>query len=333
VIAQAVQQPATRSGLRPLNPLRDLRQVADLIELAFSEELSLIGREYINEMRQAAKWGPLLLLLGNPDPFLSGFVWEEDSRIVANVTLGRARAGSRDWVISNVAVHPAYRRRGIARRLLEETLDAIAAHGGQMALLQVRAENEAARQLYRDFGFTHYHTRVELRCQADSYGSVTPPEGLAWRGFRARDRREVRKLLQAATPVALRRFKPAIVGGLGPDGGGGWSDWLDDFMERRRTRRLVVEEGDRIVAFLQAQARLKQGSLHRLYYVVHPERRGMMEKEMVQQGVSLLSAHPGRAILMSLPADDKAGLAAATAWGFREMRRLEHMKCPITPYW
>jgi ribosomal-protein-alanine N-acetyltransferase len=55
--------------------------------------------------------------------------------------------------ILNLAVHPAERRRGFGRLLLDAALRAGARAGASRALLEVRAGNAAARQLYAAFGF------------------------------------------------------------------------------------------------------------------------------------------------------------------------------------
>jgi len=55
--------------------------------------------------------------------------------------------------VATLAVHPDYRRRGIARRLLAEALRFGVQQGARMATLEVRAGNLAAQGLYRQFGF------------------------------------------------------------------------------------------------------------------------------------------------------------------------------------
>lgn len=55
--------------------------------------------------------------------------------------------------IATVAVHPQFRRRGIARQLIVSALKAAAAEGALLALLEVRAGNHAAIRLYRQLGF------------------------------------------------------------------------------------------------------------------------------------------------------------------------------------
>lgn len=55
--------------------------------------------------------------------------------------------------ILNLAVHPAQRRLGIARRLLSEGLAQARTLGAEIAWLEVRPSNLAARALYESFDF------------------------------------------------------------------------------------------------------------------------------------------------------------------------------------
>jgi ribosomal-protein-alanine N-acetyltransferase len=55
--------------------------------------------------------------------------------------------------ILNLAVHPEYRRRGVARRLLAKGLAQARTLGAELAWLEVRPSNLAARALYKSFGF------------------------------------------------------------------------------------------------------------------------------------------------------------------------------------
>lgn len=63
------------------------------------------------------------------------------------------------WVVAqemhimNLAVHPRYRRQGIARALLKEALSRARALGAQVSWLEVRPSNQPAQALYESFGF------------------------------------------------------------------------------------------------------------------------------------------------------------------------------------
>jgi ribosomal-protein-alanine N-acetyltransferase len=73
------------------------------------------------------------------------------------------------WVIVdelhlvNFAIDPAFRRRGVGRALLEEIFRLARERGLLRVTLEVRESNEAARALYRGFGF------VEVALRPDYY--------------------------------------------------------------------------------------------------------------------------------------------------------------------
>ena len=64
------------------------------------------------------------------------------------------------WVVAdemhilNLAVAPARRLRGIAKRLVQSALEKAYAKGARIAYLEVRASNTAAQKLYLGLGFT-----------------------------------------------------------------------------------------------------------------------------------------------------------------------------------
>jgi ribosomal-protein-alanine N-acetyltransferase len=55
--------------------------------------------------------------------------------------------------IATIAVHPDYRKRGIAQELLRTALTTAIHKGAKSATLEVRANNEIAKKLYRRFRF------------------------------------------------------------------------------------------------------------------------------------------------------------------------------------
>jgi ribosomal-protein-alanine N-acetyltransferase len=55
--------------------------------------------------------------------------------------------------INNLAVHPRWRKRGIARALVHAALEHGNRQGAEFAFLEVRASNVVAQRLYRRFDF------------------------------------------------------------------------------------------------------------------------------------------------------------------------------------
>ena len=56
--------------------------------------------------------------------------------------------------VATIAVHPKYRRQGIACALMAQVMKDIIRLGVRQATLEVRAHNTAAQELYRGFRFT-----------------------------------------------------------------------------------------------------------------------------------------------------------------------------------
>lgn len=55
--------------------------------------------------------------------------------------------------INNIAVHPRYRRQGVAKSLLSFAFDLARRRGARKGLLEVRVSNTAAQALYQRLGF------------------------------------------------------------------------------------------------------------------------------------------------------------------------------------
>jgi ribosomal protein S18 acetylase RimI-like enzyme len=157
VTAAALRRSVPERGLRPVDPRADMMGMAELIEVAFAERLDEGGRRMVRSMRAFGRWGWLGWALGHlflpPAAYPEGYVWIEGGRLVGNASLMRADLGSKRWVLINVAVAPAFRRKGIAGAMVEACLEDTRRHGAGEVLLQVDADNHGAQELYRRLGF------------------------------------------------------------------------------------------------------------------------------------------------------------------------------------
>jgi len=173
-------RPSVSEHVRPLNVLRDLPRVADLIELCFANSMDSEGQSYVRQMRRASRDASFLRWASNAiegaSMPLSGFVWEQGGRIIGNVSLVPFRhKGKRIYLIANVATHPDHRRKGIARVLTERAMQNARQRGGDELWLHVRADNPGAVQMYKDLGFVERARRSTWRASNEQVPVSTYP--------------------------------------------------------------------------------------------------------------------------------------------------------------
>ncbi len=165
--------------IRALNPRRDLSRVADLIELCFADSLDPDGQRYIKRMRRA---GPTSRSRWFDPPHFNfnmtaeGFVWQEEEKIVGNISLIPFASLSHPiYLIANVAVHPDFRRKGIARALTVAALQQVQNRRVRSTWLQVRDNNIPALGLYESIGFHEKARRTTWTLLPGNLKGEAPP--------------------------------------------------------------------------------------------------------------------------------------------------------------
>jgi len=161
-------------NIRPLNVLRDLSTVADLIELCFSSTMDNDGQRYLTDMRRASRDDGFLRWANHMAETtslpLTGYVWEQEGRIVGNSSLIPFRdQGRRIHLIANVATHPDYRRRGIGRVLTQRCMEHAREKKTTAIWLHVRDDNPGAIKLYEDLGFREVARRTAWHANPDPF--------------------------------------------------------------------------------------------------------------------------------------------------------------------
>jgi len=114
-------------------------QIAELEKLCFSDPWSerSISSELSNDY---SYW-----LVALDDDRVAGYVGSQSAFDEADMM--------------NIAVHPDYRRKGIAQKLVAGLCDALSQKGIRALLLEVRASNEPAKALYEKLGFVQVGRR------------------------------------------------------------------------------------------------------------------------------------------------------------------------------
>jgi ribosomal protein S18 acetylase RimI-like enzyme len=196
--------PGTPGHIRSLNPIRDLSGVADLVELCFKSTMDKDGKRYLQDMRRSAADTAFLRWASRTADTISlpltGYVWEDNGRIVGNVSLiPYNRRHKRVILIANVATHPDYRRRGIGRLLTDAAMKHARDRHVDEFWLHVREDNPGAITLYKDLGFREHYSRSTY------HSSSSAPILQAAQGTQIRSRRTADWVEQSAW---LERIHP-----------------------------------------------------------------------------------------------------------------------------
>jgi ribosomal protein S18 acetylase RimI-like enzyme len=155
-------------NIRPLVPTTDMGETADLIDLCFGYQMDQDGLDYLRYIRQVASGTRNLRWVDGSQERVAvplfGYVWEEDEKIVGNISLSPFQ-WRKEWyyLIANVAVHPDFRRRGIAKILTRQAIEHCVQRKVDHLWLQVKDFNHSAISLYESLGFRGKDQRTTWR--------------------------------------------------------------------------------------------------------------------------------------------------------------------------
>lgn len=315
------------NGVRPFDPGRDVGAVADVIEIAFVDELGPNDRGVLRDFRLMQLAAPFLWLASRSvpdfDAVFGGFVWAEGGRIVGTVSLTRLGETGAHWLISNVGVLPEYRGRGIARALMEAAIGAVRRKGGRLITLQVRSQNERAYRLYRRLGFQLMEQTVVLDRAAGPVPALDAPT-IPLRLWTTADADRTLDLTQAVVPDTYQALLPLRRAEFRFDTGGGPGHPVAEWLRGSTTYRLAVPDGDEFAAMVTLKAR-RRGGPHHIEMSVRPRWRGQLERSLVAQTMGIAARYGQRTMTAHLRPDEAAVIATLQEIGFRPMYTLDRL--------
>lgn len=321
-------------GLRPVDLRRDLRPLADLIELVFADSMDSAGRSAIREMRYLSHLGYGLKLIARMNDLALGislgFVYIKDGKLVGNVSVypaGYPKAMGETWILANVAVHPDYQRLGVAHSLVGATLEMIRKRGGARVILQVNCDNVAAQRLYERQGFIHERAwRIWGRS-----GFVRSP---ALTDSSLRVHRLSRRERAAALTLA-QEARPNELGGLGwlkpvqradfftPR----WKQLLQ-FVSLGGTEQFVIRDEDErgILALCWLESAMSFSNIRGWLFTARQAKRGRLEAALLNHVTRL---YDRSTIHFEHPQDDDVANDVFKRHRFKVKRELWHMRLEL----
>jgi predicted N-acetyltransferase YhbS len=289
------------------------------------------GRAAVREMRTLSQMRPVMHTLLGVSELVQGinlgFVWIEGGRLVGNVSIYPANIPSsfgKTWIIANVAVHPDYRGRGIARELMRTGMNAIRQRG-VAAILQVDADNYVAQRLYDRLGFvrestwTHWRRSSSLRLpppviQRDFY--ITRRRDNEWRAemaLAANVRASTRGGLGWQRPLHESLFRPSL------------TKTLNNWINLRSVEHLIVrtEDGKSLRTSLWIESAFATTTIQ-LTMINGSDQAGLCEEALLNLAIRRYGIRTP--LTMEHPTDDEAMRPLLLRYGFHTQRSLLHMR-------
>jgi ribosomal protein S18 acetylase RimI-like enzyme len=283
---------AIRRGIRPVNPRKDMEAIADLIQEAFGREMDPGGSELVRDMKAFGRAGFLGWLFGRfflpQAAYPMGFVWEEDGQVVGNASLLKVDGFPWRWVLANVAVDSAYRRKGIGRALTQASLQFAQKKKAEEVLLQALSSNQIAQVMYASLGFKPLTSRTtwsRSRNQAMLTNIDTGASRLRGEG-EWHDQLAMAKRLHPEGLIWPYPLSPSLFHLSG----------FSRFAFQENTRHWVWYEGDHLLGSLTARFNATHSAL-RFILMVAPEAQGELEAHLVSTGLMAFAQRRLRVVM------------------------------------
>ena len=248
---------------------------------------------------------------------IDGVLWEEDKQPVGIANVMRMGLGNSDsWSIVNVGVLPAYRRRGIARKLVEATIQIAVERGAKRVILDVIDGNDPAYQLYVSLGFVKFDYGVEfnyshltrpVECPFPAGYTIKPLARADWRPSYELARRITPPDIQRYLPVEESRYRVGTVERM----------LAPIFESGIYAKRIgIYAPPGKIVATANYAARMRPGGINSLSITLDPAHNVLAPFLIASLLNEIIRIAPKRNIEMRVMSWSAAVMDAATAAGF-----------------
>ncbi len=321
--------------IRPFKLPEDIAVLAEVLPPAFQYPENAGWSIQADEMESMAdllhgvrRLWPLLRLARIVVPSLRdamhGFIWEEEGP--AGVINVLRKGASNTWLIGNVAVLPEYRRRGIARQLVEAGIALARERGADRLTLDVVEGNVPACALYERLGFVRYTGAVQYLYEGEPPAPRPLPPGYTLEPLSSGDWRTRYDLLRRITPGAVQVYEPVEEARYRRSG---FLRLLSPLFARAqgvRPEAVILRAADgRVIATGRSYARIRAGGTNEVSLDLDPACPEAAAPLLAYLLAGVLRSAPGRRVEFEAPLWLTPVVEAADQLGLRRRCTLQRM--------
>ena len=314
--------------IRPLKLPGDFRVGVDLILHGFQNERVDKKEVAVDSLRSLRYLWPLIRIGSLFSPglrdYYRGYIWEEDSRPVGLVVFGRV--DKERWEIDIIVVLPEFRRRGIARSLMQAAIGFIRKQGGKVAFLDADGSSEAAGILYQQIGFEQVFTSIEYNQEKDLTQSWPLPDGYEFLILKPSDWRTQYDIEWRVTPERVTRYEPVVESRYRAPGAVRFFQFLLWKFSGQKVSQIAVRSSNgKIVAWGRYLARMRPGGVNYASLRIDPKHESLaicLESHLIKL---IQQISPGRRIMFSVPDWQESLIQASLTIGSTERSRYHRM--------
>jgi ribosomal protein S18 acetylase RimI-like enzyme len=300
--------------------VRDLRatdgpRFIHLLKTEFPEEEALLGSrpEGVEKVVRRIFRPHIRLLLGLlrwvGRPIFRFFVIETDGRIVATTLLTFSH---RTGYISMVVVDREYRRRGLARTLLDQALRATRARGKPFVALDVLASNTPARTLYEKLGYRPLRATAYFVHDTPALLRPAPAGVPGLRPFIRPDAKPLAEIARTGVPIEVQAVLPTTHRDIAG------SAWVGQMLGSE-SAAWVIDDGTGPKAWVEAVVTPATEAVHLSAPIVAPSVPPEQAADLVRTAGAWCAERHAVRLMAMVPEENARGRAALLAAGFRDV--------------
>lgn len=300
----------------------DLEEYIQCLRKSFVEEFEVRGLDpdfWRKMVRRRFKlsgrifFGFLRLLRREPFKL---FVADVDGTVVGATMAG---IDGKIGYVSNVMVHPDFRRKGIGAKLMNTALKYMKKRKLARAVLHVRLDNAPAKGLYCKLGFRKFADLIHLMAEIDSLSTPTKIETVQIRDFyEKRDIDAAYELMKSSQdPVRLKIYdfkKKDLKTSL-----------VERIIHPSTVRKFLAIKDKKVKGFVRSSyTSSKEAGAIRLYVPSETLLEEVIEM-LVQAGLAHIKSIGTKIVLTTVPSTKKELIHVLKKLGFEERVVLEGM--------